>query len=58
MSLICVYVEITEEFLEIYEEITEKVPCWTDLGIDDNYIAIKARDEDIPWIEKMLSPFV
>lgn len=58
MRLIAVYVTITEEFLETYEAICEAVPCWTDLGIDDDFVAISCREEDAAFVERMLAPFV
>ena len=58
MKLIAVDVTITEEFLEAYETICSTIPCWTDLGIDEDYVAIKCRIEDAPYVERMLAPFV
>ena len=58
MKTIAVYVTITEEFLEVYEEIYMSIPCWTDLGIDDEFVSIMCRIEDAPYVEKMLAPFI
>ena len=58
MTLIAVYVTINEAFLEAYETICKTVPCWTDLGIDDDFVAISCRNEDAAFVERMLAPFV
>lgn len=58
MTSIAVYVTITEEFLEVYEEICERVPCWTDMSMDEDFLHIMCRDEDAAFVERILSPFV
>lgn len=47
--------------LVVVKEIDKKFPCWTFIkDIDKDYfeLTIGAREEDIPAIEKMLTPFV
>ena len=58
MKSIAVYVTINEEFLIAYKTIIETIPCFADLGIDDDFVHIMCRYEDAPFVEKMLAPFV
>ncbi len=58
MTSIAVYVTINDEFLAVFATICDTVPCWTDLGIDDDFVHIVCREEDASYVERMLAPFV
>ena len=58
MDTIAVYVTINDEFLAVFDFITKAIPCFADLGIDDDFVHIMCRHEDTAFVEKMLAPFV
>lgn len=58
MKSICVYITITDEFMNVYNTIVETIPCFTDISLDEDYVHIMCRYEDAAWVERMLAPYV
>jgi hypothetical protein len=47
--------------LATVRQIEKKFPCWTvieDIDEDSYELTVRARAIDVPYIEKMLAPFV
>ena len=54
------YIENSKEVFEAYKKIENTFPCWIDVTpIEMNYseVTIRAREEDMASIEKILAPF-
>lgn len=56
MKTLAIFVEINETLLETLETISIIIPCWVNL--EDNFLTIICRQEDMAFIERKLADFV
>lgn len=55
------YIENSAELTEALEEIEEFIPCWVErefIEMDYSKVIIKAREEDLASVERMLAPLM
>ena len=62
MKKMCYYVECDSAAELAINEIRDRIPCFinTKLSIDGEYMTfeIECREQDIPFVERMIAPFV
>lgn len=60
MTTICVILDYGCEDELIYantviNEISMRVPCWTELDLRSKELTVRCREDDAAWIERMIA---